>query len=241
MNNYFRLIACLLLSAGTQAANEAPAMNVRVEVQMVSVPLAKALELLPNLRDAGSIDGAFSQIQKMIVQGEASLIAWPEVTTKRGQRAVTEDIVEVRYPTGLDPANKPAPEAPQSSEPQNGKPVDQGLTAPSAFETRNLGATLEVEPVLSPDAQSIDVNLVPQHVGLLGFRNPFGGKDAHGNDPGSAQPQFYTAKTTTNLTVQNGQRVLLASFRLREPADHLLFFILKAESLAVGNTKAKKP
>ena len=143
----FFLIALSLtvLSAFAQVP-EAPV--VRVEVQMVSMPLEKGLPLIPNLRDAGSIEGAFSQIQKMIAAGEATLNGLPEVVTKSGQRAVTEDIQEVRYATEYGPhppatpptsgAEKPAPAPPE--------PIHSGAPVPTAFETRNTGATLEVEP-----------------------------------------------------------------------------------------------
>ena len=41
---------------------------------------------------------------------------------------------------------------------------------PTAFETRNVGDTLEFETVLGEDGRTCDLNFVPQHVGLLGFR-----------------------------------------------------------------------
>ena len=44
-------------------------------------------------------------------------------------------------------------------------------TTPTAFETRNTGVTLEVEPVVGPDGVTIDLNLVPQVVEFEGFIN----------------------------------------------------------------------
>ena len=216
------------------------APNVRIEVQMVSMPLEKGLPLLPNLLDAGSIDGAFSQIQKMIAAGEATLIGWPQVVTKSGQRAVTEDIQEIRYATEFDshrPAAAPAgttekPSAEASAPARGGAPV------PTAFETRNIGATLEVEPVLAPDGKAIDLNLVPQHVRLLDFMAVASGRDANGHDWKIEQPRFFTAKTTTSLTVPPGQRVLLAEFRGPAGSDQIEFFILKVE-VTSGAAKAK--
>src|SRR5256885_8461855 len=37
-------------------------------------------------------------------------------------------------------------------------------TTPNAFDTRNTGVTLEIEPVVGPDGVTIDLNLVPQIV-----------------------------------------------------------------------------
>ena len=104
-----------------------------------------------------------SQIQKMIAAGEATLVGWPEVVTKSGQRAVTEDIQEVRYPTEFDgpqPAKIPGSET-QAQKPAPPQSARGGAPVPTAFETRNIGATLEVEPVVGPDGKTIDVNIVP--------------------------------------------------------------------------------
>src|SRR5687768_5664891 len=100
-------LAAVAVAALSVSAQSPLTSNVRVEVQMVSMPLEKGLPLLPNLRDPDSIEGAFSQIQKMIATGVATLIAWPAVATTPGQRAVTEDIEEVRYPSEFS-EHKPA-------------------------------------------------------------------------------------------------------------------------------------
>lgn len=231
MKSSLPLLAALVLSAFTASAQVPPAPNVRVEVQMVRMDLQKGLPLLPNLRDAGSIEGVFSQIQKMIEAGEATLVGWPEIVTKSGQRAVTEDIQEVRFATeynGAQPAEsstsgeKKAPTKPAM-------PAHGGAPVPTAFETRNAGVTLEVESVLGPDGKTIDLNIVPQSVRLLEFVAVASGRDANGHDWKIEQPRFYTAKTTTSLSVQAGQRVLLAEFRGPEGSEEIEFFILKAE------------
>jgi general secretion pathway protein D len=105
------------------------------------------------------------------------LLSAPRVTTKSGQRAVIEVVREFRYPTQFQP-----PQIPQSFGSQNNNPVNVGQsstsstfpvtpTTPTAFETRNTGVTLEVEPVVGPDGLTIDLNLVPQVVEFEGFIN----------------------------------------------------------------------
>jgi len=233
MKSPLRLLAVLTFTALTAFAQVPEAPVVRIEVQMVSMPLEKGLPLLPNLRDTGSIEGAFSQIQKMIAAGEATLNGWPEVVTKSGQRAVTEDIQEVRYASAYGP--HPAPASPASGAekavpaPAPAEPLHNGAPLPTEFETRNAGSTLEVEPVIGPDGKTIDLNLAPQNVRLLDFVTAAKGRDANGHDWKIEQPRFYTAKTTTSLTVLSGQHVLLAEFRGPEGSDQIQFFILKAE------------
>ena len=91
--------------------------------------------------------------------------AGPWSPPKAAQRAVCEAITEVRYateyaaPTVAVTANSPAN---TKLKPTVDITALEGI--PSAFETRNAGVTLEVEPVLGPDGKTIDLNIVPQDV-----------------------------------------------------------------------------
>lgn len=110
------------------------------------------------------------------------LLSSPSVTTKSGQRAVIEVVVEFRYPTEFNPPQVPNIVAGvggvvgpviggggAAGAAANFIPVTP--TTPTAFETRNTGVTLEVEPVIGPDGQTIDLNLAPQVVEFDGFIN----------------------------------------------------------------------
>src|SRR5947199_8386608 len=97
-------------------------------------------------------------------------------------------------------------------------------TTPTAFESRNTGVTLEVEPVVGPDGVTIDLNLVPQVVEFEGFIN-YGspifavGVNTVAGITVSApvlltsnvinQPVFSTRKVTTNVSVWDEQTVVL--------------------------------
>jgi general secretion pathway protein D len=166
------------------------------------------------------------------------LLSAPRVTTKSGQRAVIEIVREFRYPTQFQP-----PQIPQTVGTLQGAagtgtgtlislggggttPVTP--TTPTAFETRNTGVTLEVEPVVGPDGVTIDLNLVPQVVEFEGFIN-------YGSPilaPSSSflntltgglvtipqsiitpnvinQPIFSARKVTTSVSVYDGSTVVL--------------------------------
>jgi hypothetical protein len=242
MKTLFRFWITLLLSVTVaRAANPPPVppadplpVLIRVDLQVVDVPLGKALELLPNLRDPGSIDGACLQIDQMIGRKEATLIAWPDLIAKPGQRAVTEAIEEFRYTTTDDrPLVEPASAPKEAPKPDasDAKRTD-GVSAPTlTFETRNIGVTLELEPNVSPDGTMIDLNLVPQMVRLLAMKSVVVGKDARGNEMRADQPLFATYKTTTSLSARSGQRTLLATFQVSEPEPRLEFFIIRATIL----------
>src|SRR5438105_7182856 len=165
------------------------------------------------------------------------LLSAPSVTTKSGQRAVIEIVREFRYPTQFQP-----PQIPQTVGSFTGQPA-QGTTlitlgnsattpvtptTPTAFETRNTGVTLEVEPVVGPDGVTIDLNLVPQVVEFEGFIN-YGSPILSPStsilntltggivtSPPSVltanvinQPIFSARKVTTSVSVYDGSTVVL--------------------------------
>jgi general secretion pathway protein D len=193
-----------------------------------------------------AISGVFTDPQFQLViralnqKKGVDLLSAPRVTTKSGQRAVIEIIREFRYPTEFDP-----PQIPQNFGNQNGggggfaiiggagtgglNPLagaSQGSfpvtpTTPTAFETRNTGVTLEVEPVIGPDNYTIDLNLVPQVVEFEGFIN-YGSpiQTTSTNALGQSitniitpnvinQPIFAVRKVTTSVSIFDGQTVVL--------------------------------
>jgi general secretion pathway protein D len=156
------------------------------------------------------------------------LLSAPKVTTKSGQRAVIEVVREFRYPTTFTPPQVPSISASTGTTVIGGTasaiPVVVTPTTPNTFETRNTGVTLEVEPVVGPDGITIDLNLVPQVVEFEGFINSGSpifavGVQTVGVLSTSApvlltsnvinQPVFSTRKVTTNVSVWDGQTVVL--------------------------------
>ncbi len=150
------------------------------------------------------------------------LLSAPRVTTKSGQRAVIEIVREFRYPTQFTPPQVPNITGGGSG---NGTVSISVVTptTPNAFETRNTGVTLEVEPVVGPDGVTIDLNLVPQVVEFEGFVNY--GSPIFGINPSILtnalnsqvlltqnvinQPIFSTRKVTTSVSVYDGSTVVL--------------------------------
>jgi len=192
--------------------------NVRVEVLVVDLPQDKALALLPDLRDPGKIDGAVAQIIDAINRKQAKLIGYPAVQTLDGQRAVSETVIEKRYPTEF---HSLVPPPPKPGDPQcapGGSPPP-GAAIPTAFETRNVGVTLEVEPHVLQNGDWIHLSIVPQRVILDGI-------DTY--TLGTMQPRFFTAKITTTITLRNGGRNLLGFHKLPEPGNLVELFIVQA-------------
>jgi general secretion pathway protein D len=153
------------------------------------------------------------------------LLSAPRVTTKSGQRAVIEIVREFRYPTQFQPPQIPQTVGATGVTTGGTTSVPITPTTPTAFETRNTGVTLEVEPVVGPDGVTIDLNLVPQVVEFEGFINygspilaPAAVNPITGTllTTGSVltpnvinQPIFSSRKVTTSVSVWDGQTVVI--------------------------------
>ncbi len=117
-----------------------------------------------------ALAGVFTNPQFQVVlraldqQKGIDLLSAPRVTTKSGQRATIQVVRELRYPTQFDP-----PQIPQSTSGSTFTPITP--TTPSAFETRNIGVELEVEPTVGPDGYTIELNLSPRVTEFDGFIN----------------------------------------------------------------------
>jgi general secretion pathway protein D len=157
------------------------------------------------------------------------LMSAPKVTTKSGRKAIVRVAREFPYPTEFSAPEPPPPSTVsgtgQTVGPPPGSFVSQGVVTPStptAFETRNLGVTLEVEPIIGPDGYTIDLNLSPEVVEFDGFINY--GSTINGpifniltQQIQSAiltqnvinQPIFSTRKVTTSVSIWDGQTVAL--------------------------------
>ncbi|PYS71715.1 MAG: hypothetical protein DMF73_10175, partial [Acidobacteria bacterium] len=154
------------------------------------------------------------------------LLSAPKVTTKSGQRAIIEVVREFRYPRTYTQPQVPSISSSTGTTFIGGVvPVVVAPTTPQDWETRNTGVTLEVEPVVGGDGNTIDLNLVPQVVEFEGFINYGSPINAIGvNTIGGVistsvpieltpnvinQPVFSTRKVTTSVSVADGQTVVL--------------------------------
>jgi hypothetical protein len=147
-------------------------------------------DLLSLMEADGDETARYARLEGFAKSGKAKLSGLIALTSKSGQRSVVEAIDEVRYATEFV-----APAAVGD------------IAYPAAWTTRNVGDTLEIEPVLGPNGTTIDVNLVPQTVRLAGideWRAEVGGVP-------TASLKFEAEKVVTSLPVENGRPALLAT------------------------------
>jgi len=188
-------------------------------------------------------DPQFQTVVRALSQNKGlDLMAAPTVVTKSGQRASIVAARELRYPTQFTP-----PQIPQTiRSPRvlltsvNGVITrSQGLqgaipitpTTPTSFEKRDVGITLEVEPVISENNRAIDLNLAPSSVEFEGFINYglpitssapsriFGSTNTYVIPNPILQPIFRTNKVSTSVTVWDGSTVVLGGVIREDRTD----------------------
>jgi general secretion pathway protein D len=191
-----------------------------------------------------TLPGVFgtSEVQ-MIMRGLAQkkgtdLMTAPSVTARSGQKATIEIIREFIYPTEYEP-----PELPQQVGANGGQPGLPGVpgtpgifpvtpATPTAFETRNTGVTLEIEPTIGDNDFVIDLRFVPEIVEFEGFIN-YGSPiqspstDALGNpttvtitENRIEMPVFSSRRVNTSLTIYDGYTVAVGGL-MREDVQNV--------------------
>jgi hypothetical protein len=191
-------------SGGDRDAVEHPAPEEAVPVmsftyEAFSLPIKEAGELQrKGLDDAALYDIVCSGKQERLIS----------VTTKSGQRCLVDLVSEYMYPTTYS-VSEPAPDdAPLGEGAAVQKPKEKrksGVLVPDDFETKNVGDSLELEAMYSPEARSIELNISVSHVYHTGDNNW-----AVGNENGLAKtPTFDSRKINTVITIPaNGRRFI---------------------------------
>lgn len=191
-----------------------------------------------------SLTGLFSDGQlKVIMRGLSQkkgvdLMTAPSITARSGEKATIEIIREFIYPTEYDP-----PELQQGGNNFNGGGVPgpgggavQAFPVvpanPTAFETRNTGVTLEIEPTIGENDFMINLRFVPEIVEFEGFINygspiQTAGTDALGNPVSVVitenrieMPVFATRRVNSALTIYDGYTVAIGGL-MREDVQNV--------------------
>jgi len=202
------------ITGGNRSGSTAISVNA-VDALLFGSPVGPAPAAL-------AIAGVFTNPQFQVViralnqQKGVDLVSAPKVTTKSGIRATIQIVREFRYPSEFD--------LPQVTQTAGSVYTPATPTTPTGFETKPVGITLEVEPTVGPDGYTIDLILSPRVVefdGFINYGNPiFTVGTAFGVlPPVSAtllmtentinQPVFSTREVTTEVTVYDGQTVML--------------------------------
>jgi hypothetical protein len=203
--------------------------DVCIDLQMVTLEEARALELLPQLQsvDQREVDAAWERLQGMLRKGEATLVAWPIIRTMDGARGVSETVLEKRYPTEFEPPQEPQTFGPGSPKPGKIR-ADTVEGLPNAYETRNLGVTLIASPLVLREGRLLFLDLDISRVDLLGFEDFGYALTVHNTLVPAPAPRFTSLRSTLKLKLQSSQRQLVAVHKLVEPKGVIEFHLIRA-------------
>jgi len=187
---------------------------VKVRVEFVEMSHEKLTELL-FLEEPGSSDATALRktVAELVKGGDASILETMMVVARSGQKATSESIREFIYPTEYEPPEVPMPKNKGNLTPEDLKALGAMATpaTPTAFETKNLGSILEVQPTISPDDGLVDLRFLPEIVWHTGNDVWVERKDGLGNVSKIEMPGFYKVSLNTAITCVPGQYNLVAA------------------------------
>lgn len=215
---------------------------VRIQVELVDVSHEQFTELMFGPHSSANDGELRKQVTQLVKDGKANIVETMLCTGRSGQKFTTESIEEFIYPTEYEPATMPEKvEFKNKEEAEKSKVTPRDYATgptPTAFETRNLGSTLEVEPTISDDGKLIDLRFIPEIVYHVGNDTWAEWKDAHG-ECNVQMPKFYLVRVNTQITLVNGQYAMAAALSPKSKEGfpdftRKLMVFVKADVLTVG-------
>jgi general secretion pathway protein D len=234
------------ITAGNRSGDFAITRNAIDSILNTSIGEVGADVVAPGIL---SIAGLLTEPQFQVViraldnKKGTDLLSAPSVTTKPGLPARIEIIREFIYPTEYDPPELPnqvGNDQVGGGQPPIGNPLTPATVTtfpvtpatPAAFDTKNVGVTLDVDPVVGPNGFTIDLTLTPEVVEFEGFIN-YGNPITSGAIDGLGRPTqvvitenriempiFSTRRVKTAVTVWDGQTVAIGGL-IREDVQNV--------------------
>lgn len=169
---------------------------VQVDVQFVAYDLAD----IARMTATGRVSAA--TLTALWVAGKGELLAAPSVITKAGQEGVTKGVTEFVYPTDFMMMDNHATNWLGSCGP---------IAEPGGFQTREVGAILQVVSDVSAEGQMINMTMNPQIVTDpvwedFGPTVQSGLKETH---IPAKQPYFHVYSASASPSTKSGKRILI--------------------------------
>ncbi|BDS07841.1 hypothetical protein NT6N_28810 [Oceaniferula spumae] len=192
--------------------------NVRVQFDYIEIPLATMSKLMVDDEATKTDTILRARVAELVKTGKAKLLEVQMLTVPDGQKATTESIREMIYPTEYEPPELPNTIHIHTGQAKDGttvigaefaKDVATGPT-PTAFETRNVGSTLEIEPSIDPDAPYISLRFAPEIVYYIENLTYAEWNGKHGKAD-IVMPVFYSLRVTSAATLANGKPTLVTA------------------------------
>lgn len=213
------LLALTLAASGLCAADQEP-KHIRISLQWIEVPHPVLTELMGGEKQSGSAihDAAIAHAK----EGKAMIVETGIVVCRSGRKSVIESLREEIFPTEYQP-----PGLPCNFSPRILKPVNPAYRSITAFETRNTGVTIEVEPTLAENDALIDLRFQAEVVAPGRLVTWMEHKDQWG-DASVRMPVYERWRVNTSLSLTTGKFELASviSPKPTEPVPAVLKKIL---------------
>ena len=185
--------------------------NVRTQVEYIEMSHEQMTALMADPKASKSDTALRQLVSTLIKEKKAEIIETQMVISRSGEKSTSESIHEFIYPTEFEPAQQ-VTTVKIEGETEEKRTVTNLATGPTptAFETRNLGATLEIEPTIGENNQYIDLRIAPEIVYHTGNTKWATWKSAEGESD-VQMPDIYTLRVTTAAALANNQPCLLAA------------------------------
>lgn len=186
--------------------------NIQIYLEYIEMPLLTMAELMNNKKATDTDSALRSRVTDLIKNEKATLVDLQLLTVPDGHKAATASIQEFIYPTEYEPAELPGTVHLHSGNGHLGIISKNFATGPNptAFETRNLGNTLEVEATLDPDAPYIRVRLAPEISYFVKNEIYSHWKDER-SQADIVMPILYTLRVSAEITATDGVPILVTT------------------------------
>jgi hypothetical protein len=183
-------------------------VQVRVQVEYVEMSHEALTKLLFLAKPASSdATNLREQVQEMVAKNEAKVLETQMVVSKSGQKATSGSNHEFIYPTEYEPPQLAGSfdSSKKTDQPKSNDDAPFTPPTPTAFDTRKLGGSLEIEPTVGEGNRMIDVRLASELVWHMGNTVWHDGKDGFGNPTKIQMPDIFVVRLATSIICINGQ------------------------------------
>ncbi len=176
-----------------------PELMLLVQVEVYQMPLNLALRFLRE-SVSGNSDGAIWEKIRRAAEDEndpVEAVTALYLHARSGRRAKTEDKSEFIYPTEIEWNES------------------KQAIIPGAFETRDVGSMLEVDPVIGADQVTIDLNFEFEHHTAPPTMHPItiASPDQNAKLTVVEMPEFHSKRVNTQITMRAGGTKLIGTWR----------------------------
>lgn len=203
--------------AHLKPASDDTAANVRVCIKQFRITTANLQELVKGDTDAP--ESLYKRIKLATNQGKARLLDIDILTCLSGNRITSESVREFIYPTEIEPNIFLGPTLGGLGAFSPQMPLFRTPT-PTAFETRHVGVTIELETKSLNHGKNIHVLINHESTSLHNFLTYYDFQDSRGKAD-IVTPQFLTQRTNEKVELPNNIYELIRSVSIFNNAGEI--------------------